>query len=185
MKMNVQKNSNTKNFQVEISCTTDLTHLANGDYFSVSLSEENDNPKNYSVCLLADGRSYLINNKIVRIEKIKAKKRNDYYRIAVKNQGLLTHNHFHVTPIRAVNPKVTVSNFGGGEMKSPMTGKIISILIQNDSFVKEGDTLVIIEAMKMENRILAECDGKIANLNIIAGNNVNAGDLLFSIVPAN
>ncbi|KAB8028538.1 acetyl-CoA carboxylase biotin carboxyl carrier protein subunit [Fluviispira multicolorata] len=184
MKMNVQKNSDSKNFQVEIPCTTDLTHLANGDFFSVTLSEENDNPKNYSVCLLADGRSYLIDNKIVRVEKIKAKKRNDIYRIAIKNNGILTQNYFHVTALRSVTPRISPAILGGGEIKSPMTGKIVSILIENNSLVKEGDTLIIIEAMKMENRIFAECDGKVTNLSVNAGNNVSAGDMLLSLIPA-
>ena len=85
--------------------------------------------------------------------------------------------------MRPVKPRQSAANLGGGDIKSPMTGKIISILVKNNTKIKEGDTLIIIEAMKMENRIVAECDGLVTNVKINPGVSVAAGDLLFSITP--
>jgi biotin carboxyl carrier protein len=47
--------------------------------------------------------------------------------------------------------------------------------------VKNGDTLIILEAMKMENEILAPRDGLIKQINVAQGASVNAGDPLLSI----
>ena len=47
--------------------------------------------------------------------------------------------------------------------------------------VKAGDTLLILEAMKMENEISAPQDGTIASVNVSKGDTVNSGDLLCSM----
>ena len=47
--------------------------------------------------------------------------------------------------------------------------------------VKEGDTLLIMEAMKMESPVSAPCDGKIGNIAVSAGATVQTGELLLTI----
>ncbi len=69
----------------------------------------------------------------------------------------------------------------GTVIEAPMTGKVLRVLVANDQSVKAGDTLLIIEAMKMENRILAPDDGVVFNLRTSDGVLVKVGDELVSL----
>ena len=60
----------------------------------------------------------------------------------------------------------------------PITGKIISVNVSQGNLVKEGDTLCLLESMKMENPILAPVDGTIIEINLAAEQVVEAGDLV-------
>lgn len=69
----------------------------------------------------------------------------------------------------------------GAVLKSPMTGKVLKILAENGQSVKKGDTLLIIEAMKMENNIAAPADGTISEFSLQEGANLNSGELICKI----
>ena len=60
----------------------------------------------------------------------------------------------------------------------PITGKIISVNVKVGDRVKEGDTLCLLESMKMENPILAPVDGVIAQLGVSAEQVVKPGELV-------
>ena len=53
--------------------------------------------------------------------------------------------------------------------------------VSNGQSVKKGDVLVVLEAMKMENEIMAPRDGVVASVNVTKGASVNTGDLLVSL----
>ena len=60
----------------------------------------------------------------------------------------------------------------------PITGKITSVNVGQGDKVKEGDVLCLIEAMKMENPILATVSGKVTKIDISAGQVVEVGQLV-------
>jgi len=60
----------------------------------------------------------------------------------------------------------------------PITGKLTSVNVKAGDMVKEGDILCLIEAMKMENPILAPVSGKVTKIDISAGQVVEAGELV-------
>ena len=70
---------------------------------------------------------------------------------------------------------------GGTIVESPMPGNIWKVIVKEGQQVKEGETLIILEAMKMENEIPAPCDGVVASLHVAEGAAVNGGDILVSI----
>jgi biotin carboxyl carrier protein len=66
----------------------------------------------------------------------------------------------------------------GEKVVSPMFGKVVNIQVQEDMQVKEGQTLMILEAMKMENNILAAHDTIIKNIKVKVGEQVEDGQIL-------
>jgi biotin carboxyl carrier protein len=75
-------------------------------------------------------------------------------------------------------PKRPAPPGGAGAITSQMTGRIIRVDVQPGQAVKEGDVLLIVEAMKMENEVLAPAAGTVKEVAVAAGARVSEGDLL-------
>lgn len=67
---------------------------------------------------------------------------------------------------------------GATTVSAPMPGTILSVNVNAGATVKEGDVLMILEAMKMENEIMAPKAGKIASVSTTKGASVKTGDVL-------
>lgn len=78
-------------------------------------------------------------------------------------------------------PVSTVVPAGNDAMTSPMPGTILKILVNVGDEVKENQPLLILEAMKMENEVVASGNGKVTGLHVTLGQVVNAGDSLITI----
>ncbi|MFT3739363.1 MAG: biotin/lipoyl-binding protein [Breznakibacter sp.] len=70
---------------------------------------------------------------------------------------------------------------GGGTIKSPLPGVIINMHVKVGDQVKIGQKLLVLEAMKMENNIEADKEGRIATINKQKGDSVMEGDVLIVI----
>ncbi len=70
---------------------------------------------------------------------------------------------------------------GGEKVNAPMPGTILDVKVAEGQAVKAGDVIMILEAMKMENEILAPCDGKVSGLAVSKGSTVETGTLLCAI----
>ncbi len=78
---------------------------------------------------------------------------------------------------KAVAPAST----GSVAVTSPMPGTILDIKVSAGQSVKKGDTVCVLEAMKMENDIPAPQDGVIASVNVQKGATVGANDILVTL----
>lgn len=78
-------------------------------------------------------------------------------------------------------PVAPVSNAGGETISSPMPGTILDVKVSNGASVKKGDVLMILEAMKMENEIMAGADGTVTAVAVSKGASVQTGDMLCTI----
>lgn len=74
-------------------------------------------------------------------------------------------------------PQRAASVGGGGseELKAPMQGTIVKVLVEKDSDVNAGDAIAVLEAMKMENSILAHTAGKVEEIKVAPGQSVETG----------
>jgi biotin carboxyl carrier protein len=67
------------------------------------------------------------------------------------------------------------------EVTAPMPGKVLDIAVQVGTRISHGDTMCNLEAMKMKSPIRSTADGTVAQILISEGQNVNFGDVLFTI----
>ena len=79
---------------------------------------------------------------------------------------------------KAEAPKAAAPVAGGLQVKSPLPGSVIKVLVSEGQAVKKGDTLLTLESMKMENAIMAEQDGTVKQIAVTPGQNVMQDDLL-------
>ena len=80
-------------------------------------------------------------------------------------------------PAPAAKPAATV----GAKVLSPMPGTIMNVNVAVGDTVKEGQVVMVLEAMKMENDIVAVCDGKISAIMVKKGDSVDSNDVLLTI----
>lgn len=85
----------------------------------------------------------------------------------------------HISAPQTSTP--SASNGSGVEVKSPMQGNILAINVQVGSVVKKGQVVAILEAMKLENEILAPVDGKVIEVVVTKGQTVNNQQTLLII----
>jgi glutaconyl-CoA/methylmalonyl-CoA decarboxylase subunit gamma len=83
-------------------------------------------------------------------------------------------------PVKPPEPRQTVST-GFLVVRTPLPGNILTISKNNGESVKHGDLVLTYEAMKMENKILAEKDGVIRNMKVNTGDIILQDQVLFEI----
>lgn len=69
----------------------------------------------------------------------------------------------------------------GTPVNAPLPGVVTKVLVTAGQAVKKGETVVVLEAMKMENNITAECDGSVTGVCVAAGDSVMEGTTLVTI----
>lgn len=84
-------------------------------------------------------------------------------------------------PAQMSAPAVSVSNAAGESINSPMPGTILDIRVNVGAMVKKGQVLLVLEAMKMENDIVAPSDGVVTQISVTKGATVATNDSLLRI----
>lgn len=88
------------------------------------------------------------------------------------------------TPFSLKRKKMLVSQASESttiRLKAPMPGKILEVMVKTGDMVKAGDTLLILEAMKMQNAILASTKGIIKKVLVKEGDTTSKSDLLIEL----
>ena len=88
------------------------------------------------------------------------------------------------TPVSKAAPAPKAAPLGpAGDIKisSPMPGTILDVKVNAGDTVKKGTVIAILEAMKMENEILAPQDATVASVNVSKSQQVNSGDVIMTL----
>lgn len=131
----------------------------NGNEYAVCINEVNDTTANVTV----NGEEYK-----VEWEKPKEEKP------VVKVQPVVA-KPAQAQAQAAPAPAAAVK---GNAIKTPLPGVIIDVKVNVGDTVKKGDTVVVLEAMKMENNINADRDGKVTAIQVAKGDTVADGAVL-------
>ncbi len=78
-------------------------------------------------------------------------------------------------------PAPSSASAGGASVESPLAGKVVEVQTAVGDSVSEGDTLLILEAMKMNTLVSAPASGTVSSINVAAGDMVEEGQVLLTI----
>ena len=84
-------------------------------------------------------------------------------------------------PAPAAAPAAPAAAGEGETVTAPMPGTILDVKVNVGDTVSKGQVIMILEAMKMENDIVAPCDGKITSILAKKNDTVNSGDTLATV----
>lgn len=73
---------------------------------------------------------------------------------------------------------------GDGRITTPMPGKVVQVAVSEGDTVEAGQTLLVLESMKMQHDVVAGVDGTVTAVHHATGDSVSFGDLLVEITPA-
>ncbi len=146
--------------------------------FNVDFEDRNDTGRNI---LINDSESEISihsqdENEILmtlngeRIKAYSAAEKDDYF-VFINGRQYMLKKHAAGADLSGGLP----GSAGGDFVSSPMPGTIIKINCSEGDEIKENDTLVIVEAMKMENMLRSPVDGKVEKISFSEGDLVDAG----------
>jgi biotin carboxyl carrier protein len=172
----------------------DLTKTENQDHFMVKIDDkpyklelENkfkfDTPiqiklgqKSYSIQIAKKEKQTAFQVKIKDISidaEVKTQQINSFPQSAATQTTV-------ITAVKTQMGKAAIE----GAVTAPMAGKIVSIKVKKGEAVKAGKVVCILEAMKMENEMVAQKDGFVKEILVSAGASVNKGDPVFVIASS-
>ena len=129
------------------------------------------------------GNRYTVNIKSFEDNIAEIEVNGTPYTVEMEQEIKTTKTPKLIRPERPAQKVPTEIQKGSGLSKitAPLPGTILKIIANEGDTVKKGDTVLIMEAMKMENNVLAEKEGIVKKILIKEGDSVLQGDLLIEI----
>lgn len=93
--------------------------------------------------------------------------------------GVLMPGGSFAAPVAAAPAAPTTST--GHGIQAPLAGTVAKILVEDGQDIKAGETVIVLEAMKMETAITAPSDGKVAKITVKPGDTVQGGQVLIEL----
>ena len=101
---------------------------------------------------------------------------------AVRGRQVWVSLEGHATRFEEPDPRAEASETSDGTLRSPLSGTVVSVLVEEGASVEKGQLLVAIEAMKMEHRIEAPTAGVVRDVSAKAGTQVAGDEILLRVV---
>lgn len=140
----------------------------NGNEYAVSISNVEDNTALVNV----NGTQYEVEVEGMAAPKVKTPR--------IVQQPAVADTDSHPATARTASPASTAS-VAAGNIKSPLPGVVLDVMVHVGDAVKTGQRLMILEAMKMENNIDSDRDGTVKEIKARKGDSVLEGDILITI----
>ena len=99
----------------------------------------------------------------------------------VELESVSENNQTIAAPAQAAQPQPSAQPVQGGagaELKAPMAGTILDVKVSVGQTVNVGDVVCILEAMKLENEVVADCAGVVKSIAVSKGTSVSNGQLI-------
>ena len=106
------------------------------------------------------------------------------YDVTVEEKGGSTSAPSAAPAPKAAPKKASSGASGGVKIEAGAAGKVFKIAANVGASVKKGDTVVVLEVMKMETPVVAPCDGTVASIDVTEGSQIEAGALLATLNEA-
>ena len=115
-------------------------------------------------------------NKIYEVFVSPQANQNEPFAIKIKNQELAISL---IDPKRLRGAGASSGNADGiVEIKTAMPGKLVRVLVETGAEIRQGESVLVVEAMKMQNEMKSPKDGIVREIRFTEGATVNAGDVL-------
>jgi len=152
---------------LKIKINSKTEHQVEFDSSENKSGKLNGNPFEWDVVKVKDGNFHILkNNKSYNAEVVKMdyEKKEFVLKINGNKYSLQVKDKFD-----DLLKSLGFENFASGkvnEIKAPMPGLVLDVLVKAGSEVKKGDPIMVLEAMKMENILKSPTDGKIKKINV-------------------
>lgn len=117
----------------------------------------------------------------VEVEELQSETGNSAYKSVTQNVSSKTVTTSAKPAATEQKSRTAKPATTSGAVTSPMPGTILDVKVKEGDKVKKGQVLMILEAMKMENEIMASSDGQVKTVYVEKGASVNTGDPLVEI----
>lgn len=151
----------------------------NGEKHEIEIKREGE-----MVFARVDDRQYELEASEVESDVYLFKYNNQIFQIYVAPNGIVNLGN-HQLEISITDPKRLRGSSAAGanaegtsEIKTAMPGKLVRILVEEGTEIKQGEGVLVVEAMKMQNEMKAPKDGIVKEIRFVEGATVNAGDIL-------
>ena len=141
----------------------------NDDWHRYTISKKDYQYFDNTICFIYKNSSYLV-DVVGQGTDYEVYTRGSYRSLKIFNDEMLLHESL----------RTGKGLSGGNELLAGMPGKIVKVMVKPGDELKEGDPLLIMEAMKMENELRAAKDCKVKTVNVKEGQNVEGGVNLIS-----
>ena len=133
-----------------------------------------------------DGREYELEASEVEPDVYLLKHENQIFQVYVApSEPVIANLGNHSFEIKISDPKrlrgagaLAASADGTIEIKTAMPGKVVRVVAEQGAEIKQGESVLVVEAMKMQNEMKSPKDGVVKEIRVAEGATVNAGDVL-------
>ncbi|MBN1651122.1 MAG: biotin/lipoyl-binding protein [Bacteroidales bacterium] len=127
------------------------------------------------------GNNYSVEIKKVEGNSAKVEVNGTCYKVELENEIKVSKTPKLMRASIRTDKALSKVDSGAFKTTCPLPGTIISVLVTEGATVNKGDALIIYEAMKMENKVLAEKQGVVKNIRVKAGDSILQDELLLEI----